>query len=80
MTVSAKKINPLSPEPKIRLEKRVGKCVTVISGLHTYGAARLADMAKDLKISLGTGGTVKNGSIEIQGDKILAVQNWFKKK
>ena len=74
------KVNPQSPQPKIRLEKRAGKCVTVISGLHTYGSQRLNDMAKELKSSLGTGGTVKNGSIEIQGDKISVIQSWFRNK
>ena len=73
-------MNSLSPVPKIRLEKRAGKCVTVIAGLHTYGSRRLDDMAKELKTKLGAGGTVKNGAIEIQGDKIKAVQNWFRTK
>ena len=69
-----------SPVPKIRLEKRAGKSVTVISGLHTYGTQRLNDIAKELKTGLGTGGTVKDGAIEIQGDKVADVQNWFKDK
>lgn len=68
---------PRSPVPKIRLEKRAGKAVTVIAGLHTYGAARLADIARELKTRLGTGGTVKNGAVEIQGDKVAAVRQWF---
>ena len=72
--------NPRSPVPKIRLEKRTGKSVTVISGLHTYGFDRLSAMAKELKAMLGTGGTVKDGAIEIQGDKVAAIQNWFKTK
>ena len=71
--------NPRSPVPKIRLEKRAGKAVTVIAGLHTYGSKRLEAMAKDLKLALGTGGTVKNGSIEIQGDKVEAIKKWFDK-
>lgn len=69
-----------SPVPKIRLEKRVGKQVTVISGLHTYGADRLNLIAKELKAMCGSGGTVKNGIIEIQGDKVKTVQAWFVKK
>ncbi len=69
-----------SPAPKIRLEKRTGKYVTVIAGLHTYGAERLNAMARELKASLGAGGTVKNGVIEIQGDKLEAVRSWFDKK
>lgn len=66
-----------SPVAKIRAEKRAGKTVTVISGLHTYGSARLNIIARELKSTLGTGGTVKNGIIEIQGDKVAPVKTWF---
>ena len=59
----------VSPVPKIHLEKRAGKIVTVIKGMHTYGLDRLNEIAGRLKSSLGSGGTVKNGAIEIQGDK-----------
>ena len=46
---------------------RKGKGMTVISGipLHPEG---LRDLAKQLKQKCGTGGTVKSGIIEIQGD------------
>lgn len=67
-----------SPTAKIRLEKRMGKAVTVIAGLHTYGAQRLEEIAKEIKTTFGTGGTVKNGSIEIQGDKVALIREWFK--
>ena len=66
-----------SPVPVIRLEKRAGKVVTVISGLHTYGSKRLEAIAGELKSTLGSGGTVKNGTIEIQGDKVAPIKNWF---
>ncbi len=76
-----KKENPQSPTPKIRLEKRAGgKPVTVIAGLHTYGSEKLNAMARELKSACGAGGTVKNGTIEIQGDRIKFVQAWFIKK
>jgi translation initiation factor 1 len=55
----------------------MGKAVTVIAGLHTYGSARLNAIAKELKSSFGAGGTVKNGAIEIQGDRIAAIKDWF---
>ncbi|MFA6078787.1 MAG: translation initiation factor [Candidatus Omnitrophota bacterium] len=77
---AAKKDNPRSPVPKIRVEKRAGKSVTVIAGLHTYGTARLNVIARELKSTLGAGGTVKNGTIEIQGDKAAAVRDWFEKQ
>lgn len=55
---------------RIRLEKkgRGGKEVTVISGIRRDDAA-LAELAGHLKKRCGTGGTVKNGTIEIQGDR-----------
>ena len=58
----------------------MGKAVTVIAGLHTYGSQRLETIAKELKTSLGAGGTVKNGVIEIQGDKVELVKKWFAKQ
>ena len=70
-------MNPNSPKPKIRLEKRAGKSVTVISGLHTYGEKRLNEIAKIIKLKCGTGGTVKNGTIEIQGDKVDDIQKYL---
>lgn len=62
---------------KIRLEKRAGKRVTVITGLHTFGEARLDAIARELKTVLGAGGTVKGGAIEIQGDKAAAIKKWI---
>ena len=46
---------------------RRGKGVTVISGLPLAGA-ELAQLATELKKKCGTGGTVKDQTIEIQGD------------
>ncbi|MCP4711416.1 MAG: translation initiation factor Sui1 [Planctomycetes bacterium] len=46
---------------------RKGKGVTIITGLpHTMDDLR--DLAKQLKQKCGSGGTVKDGVIEIQGD------------
>ncbi|MDE2220180.1 MAG: stress response translation initiation inhibitor YciH, partial [Gammaproteobacteria bacterium] len=46
---------------------RGGKAVSVISGL-SLGAAELAALATELKQRCGSGGTVRAGSIEIQGE------------
>jgi translation initiation factor 1 len=46
---------------------RKGKGVTTISGVPLDPAA-LKKLARQLKQACGTGGTVKNGTIEIQGD------------
>ena len=47
---------------------RKGKGVTVISGL-PLNRSELAELGKQLKKRCGTGGTVKDGVIEIQGDR-----------
>lgn len=47
---------------------RKGKTVTVISGLG-MDDGQLLDLAASLKQLCGTGGTVKDGKIEIQGDQ-----------
>lgn len=46
---------------------RKGKGVTLITGL-PLDEEELRLLAKELKRKCGTGGTVKNGAIEIQGD------------
>ena len=46
---------------------RGGKTVTVISGFQ-HKPETLAALAKKLKAQCGTGGTVKDNTIEIQGD------------
>jgi len=46
---------------------RGGKTVTVVAGLPLDEAA-LAALSKRLKSACGTGGTVKSGTLEFQGD------------
>lgn len=46
---------------------RKGKGVTLVKGL-TLDALALAQLGKQLKTACGSGGTVKDGAIEIQGD------------
>ncbi|HEX3846388.1 MAG TPA: translation initiation factor Sui1 [Steroidobacteraceae bacterium] len=46
---------------------RAGKGVTVVTGL-PLAAAEIESLATRLKKRCGTGGTVRDGAIEIQGD------------
>ncbi len=61
--------NPAKQGVRIRRESkgRGGKTVCVIDGLELPGEA-LKALLKRLKGQLGTGGAVKDGCIEIQGD------------
>lgn len=48
---------------------RGGKTVTVVKGFVGIGLPEKEQLAKAMQKSCGTGGTVKDGQIEIQGDK-----------
>jgi translation initiation factor 1 len=77
--VIPRKENPAVKEPQpgahpseqvyVRLERkgRRGKSVTLIDGLRIPAANREA-LLKQMKTMLGTGGTERDGIIEIQGD------------
>jgi translation initiation factor 1 len=67
---------PASSDGVVRVSRetggRGGKTVTVVRGVPLAPDA-LADLAKTLKAACGTGGTVKDGTIELQGDHRDAV-------
>lgn len=56
---------------------RGGKAVTLVKGVLLDSAA-LADLGKQLKAACGTGGTVKDNVIEVQGDHIDRVMQILK--
>jgi translation initiation factor 1 len=62
-------LRPMHQKVTVRLERkgRGGKTVTVIDGLQIRQKEGEA-LLKQLKTKLGTGGTVKDTSLEIQGD------------
>lgn len=52
---------------------RGGKTVTVVKGFVGIGLPEKEQLAKAMQKACGTGGTVKDGQIEIQGDQREAV-------
>ncbi len=48
---------------------RGGKTVTVVTGFVGIGLPEKEQLAKKMQKMCGVGGTVKDGQIEIQGDK-----------
>ena len=73
---TGKVVLPKDQKPRVRREKRAGKVTTVIAGLDPV-ATDLMALVKELKSSLGAGGTVNaENEVEIQGDhrdKIVAL-------
>jgi len=59
------------PQQNLRIQAsrsgRKGKTVTIITGFQS-SAETLAKLLKQLKTQCGSGGTVKENSLEIQGD------------
>ena len=68
---------PATPKPKNRgrvdiirqTAGRGGKTVTVVTNFVGIGLPEKERLAKEMQKACGTGGTVKDGRIEIQGDK-----------
>jgi translation initiation factor 1 len=59
---------------RISLDRRASdRVVTVVTGL-PGSTAEVAALAKELKSACGTGGTVKDGALELQGDHRTRVE------
>ena len=76
---ASKPAAPASGDGIVRVSRetkgRGGKAVTVVRGL-SLDSASLAKLAQQLKAACGSGGTVKEGAIEVQGDhrdKVIAL-------
>ena len=58
---------------------RGGKAVTVVRGV-PGDAAALVQLGQAPKAACGSGGTVKDGTIEVQGDHVEKVMAWLQQK
>ena len=80
---TCKRAAPATGDGTVRVSRetagRSGKAVTVVRGL-ALDAAALAALAKQLKALCGSGGTVKDGVVEVQGDHCERVIEALKKQ
>ena len=82
---SGKLETPVDVEPakqiiRVTLDKkrRAGKTVTVASGFQ-HTPETLAAVAQALKKKCGSGGTAKDGEVELQGDHVAKVKGELEK-
>jgi translation initiation factor 1 len=73
-TSGAKNVVPDDGVLRVFREKRRGSSVTVVTGLKD---AELQAIGADLRRRCATGGTAKNGIVEVQGDHRDAVIAYF---
>jgi len=73
-------IEPAQQKLKIRLDTkhRAGKAVTLVEGF-IGTAADMEDLGKKLKSFCGTGGSVKDREIIVQGDNRDKILQWLQK-
>ena len=71
-------ILPAQQKIKIRIDKkhRAGKLVTLIENFIGTASDKEA-LGKNLKSACGTGGSVKDGEILVQGDNSIKVLQWL---
>lgn len=74
------KVAPQNQKLRIRLDKkhRAGKAVTIIEGFEGR-EEDIQELGKKLKAFCGTGGTVKDGEIIVQGDNRDKILQWLMK-
>lgn len=72
---------PAAQMIKIKLETkhRAGKAVTIIQNF-SGNLEQIESLGKQLKSYCGTGGSVKDGEIIVQGDNREKILQWFLKK
>jgi translation initiation factor 1 len=73
-------LTPRQQKLKVRLDtrQRAGKAVTLVEGF-IGPASELEELGRQLKGYCGTGGSVKDGLIIIQGDQREKIVQWLQK-
>ena len=71
-----------SKKLNIRKQKKgkKGKTVTIISGFRSQNASLIGELLKKLKVYCGTGGSLNDNEIQLQGDMQEKVKFFLRKE
>jgi len=80
----AAKIDTLNKRSKINISKqkkgKKGKTITLIKGLGIEDEIFLKELLKKIKVFCGTGGTLIDSNIQLQGDMVLKSIEFLRKE
>ncbi len=78
------KLDTVSKKSKINISKqkkgKKGKTVTLIRGLGAEDEILLKELLKKIKVFCGTGGTLIDGNIQLQGDLVSKSIEFLRKE
>ena len=78
------KVDAVNKKSKINISKqkkgKKGKTVTLIRGLGTEDEILLKELLKTIKVFCGTGGTLIDGNIQLQGDMVSKSIEFLRKE
>ena len=78
------KLDNFNKRSKINISKQKkgnkGKTITVISGLGTQDENLLKELLKKIKVFCGTGGTLIDSNIQLQGDMVSKSIEFLRKE
>ena len=81
---AAKVNNTFNKRSKINISKqkkgKKGKTITLISGLGTENEILLKELLKKIKVFCGTGGTLIDSNIQLQGDMVSQSIEFLRKE
>ena len=78
------KVDTFNKRSKINISKKKkgkkGKTITLIRGLETEDEILLKELLKKIKVFCGTGGTVVDSNIQLQGDMVSKSIEFLRKE
>ena len=80
----AAKVDTFNKRSKINISKqkkgKKGKTITLIKGLGIENEYQIKELLKKMKVFCGTGGTLIDNNIQLQGDMVIKAMDFLRKE